>query len=75
MIWYPKLKVSYTHRGRFRNITVTRKLKSPESKKRYNELSQKLDYGDWFLISHLSDRMLATYFDKWIVVVADVVDK
>ncbi|XP_018016186.1 innexin inx2 isoform X1 [Hyalella azteca] len=50
------------------NYLVLR-LKDDETKEVYSSMKKKLNYGDWFLIKHLSTKMMPTYFEAWLEMV------
>ena len=55
-----------TARAPVRHFVIKRNIASKEGKDSYKQIKDKLRYGDWFLLNHLSKRMVGSYFSHLI---------
>ncbi|KAF2347054.1 Innexin [Trinorchestia longiramus] len=71
VLWHFALIVS----RKLRNFYIMVRLRRESTKTLYKEIENKLNYGDWFIIKHLSSKMLTKYFDQWLALFCEELAK
>lgn len=60
---------------KLRDWYIMRNIKDISLKEKYIGIKSTLDYGDWFIMKHLSVRMVPSNFEKWLSFYAYLVEK